>query len=178
VPADANDSSVPAPGGGGGAGAVDADEALLRSCAEDLADAVEAALGPWVERSVARLAGAWSPATAGELTGPARVAGERATEEVGGRLRALLALDVDAQPTGPLEVVRAAVRYPTEVLAAAGVPPVVRDEFAEASFPEDHYDLVPGGFRDLDESVHEPGIRWGAAKAHRILARRRAEGRR
>lgn len=174
MPVDANDSSVPAAGAGGD----DADEALLRSCADDLADAVEAALGPWVERSVARIAGAWSPGAAADLAGTAQAAGVQATEEIGGRVRALLALDVDAQPTGPLEVVRGAVRYPTEVLAAAGVPPVVRDEFAEASFPEDRYDLVPGGFRDLDESVHEPGIRWGAAKAHRILARRRAEGRR
>ena len=31
---------------------------------------------------------------------------------------------------------------------------------------------------DLDPALHEPGLRWGAAKAHVVLARRRAEGRR
>jgi hypothetical protein len=59
------------------------------------------------------------------------------------------------------------------VLAGAGVPDVVRDEQARRLFPDDRYDLVPGAFGDLDEAVHEPGIRWGAAKAHVLLRRRR-----
>ena len=32
--------------------------------------------------------------------------------------------------------------------------------------------------RDFYASLHEPGLVWGAAKAHVVLARRRAEGRR
>ena len=75
-------------------------------------------------------------------------------------------------------MLRGAVRYPTAVLEAAGVPPVVRDEFAERAFPADVYDLAPATWRDLDESVHEPGLVWGAWKAKTFLDRRRQEGRR
>jgi hypothetical protein len=60
------------------------------------------------------------------------------------------------------------------VLADAGVPPVHRDGAAERLFPDDVYDLTPASFADLDAAVHEPGLVWGAAKAHVILRRRRA----
>ncbi|MCU1372626.1 MAG: hypothetical protein JWO77_3820, partial [Ilumatobacteraceae bacterium] len=100
----------------------------------------------------------------------------RAAADVGARARELLALDVDAQPTGPLAVVRTAVRYPTEVLAAAGVSHVVRDEFAERAFPGDVYDLAPAAFADLDPALHDAGLVWGAAKAHVVLRRRRSGG--
>ena len=98
-----------------------------------------------------------------------------AEAEVLPALRELLALDVDEQGTNPLWLVRRAVTHATAALAAAGVPPVVRDEHAERLFPDDRYDLVPGAFGDLDPSVHEPGLVWGAAKAHVILRRRRAD---
>ena len=88
-------------------------------------------------------------------------------------VRHLLSLDVDAQRTNPLSVVRSAVRYPTEVLRSAGVPPVRRDEFAERAFPDDIYDLSPASFADVDPSLHEPGVVWGAAKAHIHLTRHR-----
>jgi hypothetical protein len=68
--------------------------------------------------------------------------------------------------------------HPTQVLAEAGVPPVERDEHAARLFPDDRYDLAPATFSDLDEALHEPGLVWGAAKAHVVLARRRREGRR
>ena len=103
-------------------------------------------------------------------------AGRRAAVDVGGQVRALLEQDVDEQATGPLAIVRTAVRYPTEVLQAAGVPPTVRDEFAERAFPDDRYGLAPAAFADLDPALHEPGIVWGAAKVHVVLARRKAEG--
>jgi hypothetical protein len=108
----------------------------------------------------------------------ARAAGDEAAAVVGPELRALLARDIDEQRTNPLAVVRRAVVYPTAVLRAAGVPAVVRDADAEARFPDDAYDLVPAAFADLDPALHEPGLVWGAAKAHVHLARRRAEGRR
>jgi hypothetical protein len=38
------------------------------------------------------------------------------------------------------------------------------------------YDLSPAAFADLDPSLREPGLTWGAAKAHVHLARRRREG--
>ena len=88
-------------------------------------------------------------------------------------MRALLALDVDAQPTTPLALVRGAVRYPTEVLASAGVRPVDRDPMAAEGFPDDVYDLTPGSLADLDPALVEAGIAWGAAKAHTVLRRRK-----
>jgi hypothetical protein len=151
----------------------------LAAYASALADGVEAALPGWVERSVERVhverAGRRPPP---EVRRAAADAGREAAEEVGPRVRALLALDIDEQPTGPLALVRSATRYPTAVLAAAGVPPVERDEFAVRQFPDDPYDLTPAAFADLDPELHEPGLVWGAAKAHVHLARRRAEGRR
>jgi hypothetical protein len=57
------------------------------------------------------------------------------------------------------------------------VPPVGRDPDAVRRFPDDDYDLTPAAFVALDPALHEPGLRWGAAKAHVFLARRRAEGR-
>lgn len=155
-----------------------ADDDALRGYAEALAAGIEQALGPWVQRSVLALAEAWRPGSSPELRTAAIDAGQRATADVGGRVRSLLAVDVDQQPTGPLAVLRSAVRYPTEVLAAAGVPPVVRDEFAVRAFPDDVYGLAPAAFADVDPALHEPGLVWGAAKAHVVLARRRAEGRR
>jgi hypothetical protein len=155
-----------------------ADEAQLRIYADVLADGIDAELGPWVERSVAVMADAWRPGLAGQLVDDARQAGERATAEVGPQVRALLAADVDEQRGTPLALLRGAVRYPTEVLAAAGVAEVVRDEFAERAFPADVYGLAPASFADLGPALHEPGLAWGAAKAHVVLARRRAEGKR
>lgn len=151
-----------------------ADAAALVGYADALADAVDATLAGWVERAVLARWSAWhgSPAPA-EVVTRARAAGERARAEVVPELRVLLAADVDAQRANPLAIVRRAVPHSTAVLRDAGVPPVERDAHAERLFPEDDYDLTPATFGDLDPSVHEPGIAWGAAKAHVLLARRR-----
>ncbi len=150
----------------------------LEGCAAELADGVEAALPGWVQRSVARIMLAYQGGVPAEVSEAAAAAGEQARAEVGGRLRDLLGRDVDDQHTNPLAVLRAAVRYPTTVLEAAGVPPVVRDDFAERAFPDDLYDLSPATWRDVDESLHEPGLVWGVWKAKTVLDRRRLEGRR
>ena len=107
-----------------------------------------------------------------DVADAARRSGAEATAAVGDRLRALFALDVEAQPTNPLSVIRDAVRYPTEVLRAAGVPPVRRDDFRARVFPDDLYDLAPATWRDVDQRLHEPGIIWGAWKAKTVLDRR------
>ena len=143
-----------------------------------LAETVDEVLPGWVERSVGRLVMAWQGVVPPEVLEAAVVAGQEARREVGARLRRLLEADIDAQWTGPLDVLRAAVAYPTAVLQAAGVPPVRRDEFAERSFPDDVYDLTPATWSDVDERLHEPGLVWGAWKAKQFLDRRRAEGRR
>lgn len=152
------------------------EEMLLEACAQDLAAAIEAALPGWVRRCVlTRLAQAGLGASE-DLAGAVDDAAELASREVTPRVRELLRRDIDDQRGSPLEALRSAVVYPTAVLRRAGVPPVIRDEFSEREFPEDDYALVPSSFADVDESLHEPGLRWGAAKAHLHLARRRAEG--
>lgn len=136
-----------------------------------LADAVEVALPGWVERSVARIMAAWSGrAPDAGIVAAAREAGRRAGAEVGAEIRALVAADIDDQWTTPLSLLRAAVRYPTAVLQDAGVAPVERDPFRERLEPGDLYDLSPATFADVDPSLAEPGMVWGAAKA---LAHRR-----
>jgi hypothetical protein len=154
------------------------DLAALARYAGDLADAVDAALAAWVERSVARRWAEWSAAPLPpDVRAAATEAGGAARAMVVPPLRELLATDVDEQRTNPMTVIRGAVVHPTAVLQAAGVPPVGRDEQAERLFPADVYDLTPAAFADLDPSVHDPGLVWGAAKAHVVLRRRRAEGR-
>ncbi|MDQ6698472.1 MAG: hypothetical protein M3Z46_13550 [Actinomycetota bacterium] len=152
------------------------DEAELRNYGDALAAGIEAALPAWSVRCVVRLMEAW----AGEVPERARqeavAAGRSAATAIGPRVRALLEADADHQATGPLALVREAVRWPSAVLVAAGVPEVERDAFAERTFPEDIYDLAPASFADLDPALQDAGIAWGAAKAHVVLARRRAEG--
>jgi len=154
------------------------DEATLRALAADLAAQVEAVLPGWVERSVERRALAHAGAVPDTTRAAAADAGRRAAVEVGAAMRALLATDVDEQRTNPLAVLRSAVAYPTAVLAAAGIPPVRRSPFEARAFPDDVYDLSPASWSDIDPSLQEPGIVWGAAKAHVVLTRRRKEGKR
>jgi hypothetical protein len=148
----------------------------LDDYATALGSAVEAALPRWVERSVERILVAYRGAITDDERAEARRAGDAATTETMPALHRLLTTDVDEQRTNPLALLRGAVRYPTRVLQAAGVPPVVRDEFAERAFPADLYDLTPATWADVDPALHEPGLTWSAAKAHMVLARRRAEG--
>ena len=77
------------------------------------------------------------------------------------------------QQATPLEVVRSAYREPTAVLAAAGVRPIVRDEFDERAWPDDIYGLVPRTLGDLGDPELAPlHLAWGMAKATVIRARR------
>jgi hypothetical protein len=154
------------------------DAAALARYAAALLDAVEVAVPAWVARSVARVLAAQRVEPPPGLEDDVRAAGVAAVEDGVPRLRALLATDADAQGTNPLAVLRSLARYPTAVLRAAGARPVARDEFRERSFPDDVYDLAPASFGDIDETLHEPGLVWGAAKAHVHLARRRREGKR
>lgn len=126
-----------------------------------LAEGIEVALPGWVERSVARRLPAPDP----QVTAAAAAAGRRAQAEVVPRIRDLLESDIDQQRTTPLAILRAAVTYPTEVLAAAGVAPVRRDEAQERLFPTDVYDLAPATFADVDPDLTGPGLAWGASKA-------------
>jgi hypothetical protein len=57
------------------------------------------------------------------------------------------------------------------VLAAAGLPDVVRDAFDERSWPEDRFGLVPRTLRDLDPDLAAVHFAWGVAKAAVLRAR-------
>lgn len=149
------------------------DDAALAAYATALADAIDDALPRWIERCIARHV-PLDAAVARRV--PEVVAVVQA--EVGTQVRALLATDIDAQRANPLALLRAAVRHPNALLAELGAPVPERDEFSRRNFPEDVYDLTPASFADVDPSLHEPGLVWGAAKAHVHLQRRRAEGRR
>lgn len=127
----------------------------LRTQGEELAEAVLAAVPGWVQRCVDRFA----------VGLDTRDAGRDAVAAIGPPLRALLTADVDDQRTNPLAIVRNAVRFPTTVLRDADVAVPPRSSFDVEHFPDDPYGLVPMTWRDIDESLHEPGIVWGAAKA-------------
>lgn len=148
------------------------DDERLAGYARDLADGVEAALPGWVAAAVARRLGGAIP---DELAERVAAAGLAAAEDVGGRVRELLALDIDEQWTNPLTLIRTAIRFPNEILADVGAPPVARDEQSRRFHPEDVYDLTPAAFADLGAEVHDLGLSWGAAKAHVHLRRRREE---
>ncbi|WP_420622561.1 hypothetical protein [Candidatus Poriferisodalis sp.] len=144
----------------------------VEEAAELLADLAIAALPGWVERCVAD-ACKRGGVGAVELSGPARAAGLQCAAETGPALRDLLATDVDAQTSTPLSVLRAAVRFPTQVLADGGVPEPDRDDFDASRFPDDPYGLTPASFADIDPGLGPIGIGWGAAKAYEVLQRRR-----
>ncbi|MDQ3575821.1 MAG: hypothetical protein M3404_13045 [Actinomycetota bacterium] len=140
-------------------------DGVLHEQARALAEGVDAGLPRWVERSVERMLVAHRGHGDPAVMVAARRAGELARADVGARVRTLLEADIDQQHTNPLSILRQAVPYPTEVLRQAGVPPVRRDRFAEERFPEDHYDLTPASFADIDPSLLDVGLAWGAAKA-------------
>ena len=133
----------------------------LATHAVALADAIDDVLPGWVERCVRKRLTRLPPGVATA----AKAAGQRARDDVGAAVRALVLRDVDEQRGNPLALLRTAVRYPTEVLRAAGAPAVERDKFSRERFPDDDYDLTPATWADLHPSLAELGIAWGAAKA-------------
>jgi hypothetical protein len=150
----------------------------LNEYAETLLTATLAAIPGWVGRSVesvARQAGI-------EIDVDGALAIDEAAAEalavIGARLRQLLDTDVDEQRSNPLAILRGAIVYPTSVLRSLGVVAVARHQFEAERFPDDIYGLTPATWADIDESLYEPGIVWGAWKAKTVLDRRRGEGRR
>lgn len=144
------------------------DEASLAAYAQALGDAFDQVVRTWFVRLVeTRSPGATTDDAVLEQL-------STAAQETSQELRALLARDISAQQVGPLELLRRSVTgSPTEVLKRLGVEPVERDDFARSNFPDDLYDMAPASFRDIDPALHEPGLVWGAAKAHVHLRRRR-----
>lgn len=148
----------------------------MQEHARALADGIESALPAWVERSVRARLGSASRLDAGQLEDAIAAAAGTAALETGGQVRSLLEADIDDQHTTPLALVRQAVRYPTEVLRAAGAPPVERDAVQAGLLPDDPYDLAPATFADVDPGLADLGLAWGAAKAFAHLRRHRPAG--
>lgn len=147
-----------------------ADEARLQAIADELVEGIETHLGPWLRNLVANR-------SAGRVAGDdASAVLDLVAATVVERVRQLLTTDIDDQRANPLALIRSGLGPVTELLAAAEAPLVDRDPFDQQAFPDDVFALAPARFDDIHESLQEPGIRWGAAKAHVHLARRRAEG--
>ena len=142
-----------------------ADEAVFRDLSVALAAAIEAQLAPWTRRMVeARVRGAGMVVDE-RVRVRADEAGVRCREQVGPQIHQLLMADVDQQRSTPLVLLRGATVFATEALAELGVPPVERDAYEERAFPADVYALNPATLEDVHESLADPGIAWGAAKA-------------
>lgn len=150
------------------------DAQRLGRYATELADALAVTVPRWIERCILERAAAAGLEVDVSVRATAAAAARAAEATVVPELRSLLAEDIDEQRTNPLSLLRGAVRYATDALGQLGVEPPRRDEFARRAFPHDHYDLGPAAFADVDPSLEEPGLLWGAAKAHVHLARRRA----
>ena len=149
--------------------------ARLRATGDAIVEGVERCVPGWAVGGVERVLAAWGQLDAAAhatAVDEARAAGRAAAQRVSDELRTLLARDPAEQAATPLEIVRGAVREPTEVLARAGVPPVVRDEFEERALPEDLYGLAPRTLGDLgDESLAPLHLAWGMAKVAVLRAR-------
>jgi hypothetical protein len=80
-------------------------------------------------------------------------------------LSELLDLPAADQRRSPLELFQEAMRFPTDALDGAGVPPVSRDPVSESALPGDLYDLAPASSQVLGEDVWQAHLAWGANKA-------------
>lgn len=151
----------------------------MRSAGDAIVAGVAAGLPGWVEAQVRRILDAWGraePEARAAALQAATVAGAEAAERVTGDLKVLLALDPAEQAATPLEIVRSAFAEPTAVLAAVGVPAVVRDPFDERAWPGDRYGLVPRTLGDVGpgpdaSDLGGQQLAWGLAKAKVLRAR-------
>jgi hypothetical protein len=182
VPSVPSEHRLP-PGVGADAPDVDSDpdtaeargRAMMARAGQGIVDGVARELPGWAVREVLRLLDAWGtdPATRARVAGEADAAGRAATARVVAELEALLARDAEDQPATPLQVVRSAYREPGAVLARAGVPAVVRDEFDERTLPDDRYGLAPRDLGALGDPELAPLLlAWGVGKATVVRARR------
>jgi hypothetical protein len=149
--------------------------ALMASSATAIIDGVEHGARPYARRRATELLDAW-----GQVAGEERAraldslddAASRAARRVLDELRALFARDAAEQRRTPLEIVRTVRREPSEVLAALGVPSIVRDPFEERSLPDDPYGLAPRSLADLgDAELGAMQLAWGVGKATVVRAR-------
>ena len=149
--------------------------ALMADGARRLLAGVHEGARAWVEAAVARVLDAWGvldERARTEVAGAAAAAGVRATARVEDELGALFALDAAAQRATPLEVIRSLRQEATEVLQAAGVPEIVRDQYETRAFPDDVYGIVLHTPAELgDDDLGGALLAWGLGKAKVLRAR-------
>jgi len=149
--------------------------AMLADASAAIRTGVAREVPGWAVREVTRILDAWGradPPTRAHALNDAEAAGRAAATRVDAELEALLTADPADQRSTPLEVARSVYREPTEVLHAAGVPSIVRDEFDERAWPDDDYGLVPRTLGDLgDDDLAPLLLVWGTAKATVLRAR-------
>jgi hypothetical protein len=133
----------------------------------------------WVQRCVAQILdahcrSAGSPSLEDDVRSvlrTAELAGWQAAQDVAGRLQNLCTADVPG--TGPLEIVRELVYYPTAVLSQAGVPPVERDRHVVRLFPNDFYGVVPRSLAAFHPQL--PGLAHAWEEARSAVQRQRLD---
>lgn len=152
----------------------------LGSATAELIAVIDAATHEWLVRCVMKMyvqqLGTPRLEVEEKLVVAAQLAAEQGRAYIASELSSELGKDVDEQRVNPLQVLRNAVVFPTRVLLEFSVPPVVRDEMDARMMPDDVFGLSPAHWNDVHESLLEPGVIWGAAKAHKVLQRRREEG--
>lgn len=143
----------------------DADAQLMARISAELLAAVDATIGPWVIVAVT--------SRRPDLADRARHEAQRCRTDIVTQLEELFALDIDAQQTTPLAVLRTAGAAVARVLDSGGEPRPVRDPFDVRANPEDVFGVGPSTWSDLGDEVAQLGIAWGAGKAHLHLRRHR-----
>lgn len=146
------------------------------SATRDLITVIETVVEPWLVRLAEGVFVSKTGSTNEDFRRAAEAAAREGAAWTLAKLHEALEVDVDEQRLNPLQVLREAVRFPTRVLLSARIPTPQRDEYDEKINPDDVYGIGPAHWNDIDESLTEPGIIWGAAKASTVLQRRRAEG--
>ena len=144
-----------------------ADAAALAQYATALADGIEQAIPQWIDRSVRRVLADQGIAVDDALAARVADAGRAARIDGGGRVRALLSTDIDAQAGNPLAVLRSLVPHATAVLEAAGARPVTRDEFSVRQFPGRRVRPHPGLVRRCRSGAPRAGVGVGGGQGPR-----------
>lgn len=138
-----------------------------------LLDAASAAVPDWLGRAVdaaCRNGGVDPSAVRHDLDRIVAAGSQGLLSELG----VLLATDVDDQRSTPLTVCRDVGAAVAAELARLGVEP---PGATPAGVPlAEALGLAPASWADIDPSLHDPGITWGAWKAMTVLRRRRDEG--
>jgi hypothetical protein len=148
---------------------------LMTISGEAILEGVERGARPYARQRATAVLDAWGHVSDDEhdrALDALDEAATRAAARVLDELRALYELDAADQRRTPLEVVRTVRREPSEVLAALGVPSIVRDAFEERSLPDDSYGLAPRTLADLgDDELGAMQLTWGVGKATVLRAR-------